>query len=514
MLEKVENNEISLDEVPYPEGYFEGQAPVMLDYVCARNGFHSPGCAGAFDWCEIGCGAGLTASVLAGANPEARFTGIDVDENAIIRAQALAEDADLSNVRFVCTDIASIDLSDAGSYDYITLHGVYSWVSEAVRQGIVAFVDACLRPGGVLYISYNVSPGWAALIPLRERFQTLVKKAQGSARDRALSAVSELRRLQQARAPYFSKMPEATRYLRVLEQAGPEYALHELFAPQWNLFRFSQVHCELSAIGLQFVGNADPVDDLASCAVPPTLVPSVLEIDDVVEREETKDFINNRFFRRDVYQRRLPGAKQPRRSRARHWASGEVLVTTPAPAMALENTVPTPIGSKSVAGQELDWTHRRLAEAVVPVSELAKDAVFSHWPDTDIGDWVALLISGRILQPCARALAPRLNSAQRASRVALILNLNEQLLARAVAQQTQCVVASPVTGSAVILGPLEAMLLCAHLSQDPIRWVCDAMDKGQIVCDASDNENSAVAKRLSGDFSRSWLPKLAALGVV
>ncbi|MGK0171868.1 MAG: hypothetical protein ACI9W2_003599 [Gammaproteobacteria bacterium] len=191
-----------------------------------------------------------------------------------------------------------------------------------------------------------------------------------------------------------------------------------------------------------------------------------------------------------------------------------MLVTTPAPAMALENTVPTPIGSKSVAGQELDWTHRRLAEAVVPVSELAKDAVFSHWPDTDIGDWVALLISGRILQPCARALAPRLNSAQRASRVALILNLNEQLLARAVAQQTQCVVASPVTGSAVILGPLEAMLLCAHLSQDPIRWVCDAMDKGQIVCDASDNENSAVAKRLSGDFSRSWLPKLAALGVV
>jgi SAM-dependent methyltransferase len=53
-----------------------------------------------------------------------------------------------------------------------------------------------------------------------------------------------------------------------------------------------------------------------------------------------------------------------------------------------------------------------------------------------------------------------------------------------------------------------------HLLQDSIRWVCDAMDKRQIMCDAWDNENSAVAKRLRGDCSRSWLSKLATLGVV
>ena len=46
--------------------------------------------------------------------------------------------------------------------DFVGLHGVWSWISNANRAAVVEFLRRKLKPGGVLYISYNASPGWAA----------------------------------------------------------------------------------------------------------------------------------------------------------------------------------------------------------------------------------------------------------------------------------------------------------------------------------------------------------------
>jgi len=40
-------------------------------------------------WCEVGCGGGLGASILAAANPEMEFTGIDFDAGSIEEARSL-----------------------------------------------------------------------------------------------------------------------------------------------------------------------------------------------------------------------------------------------------------------------------------------------------------------------------------------------------------------------------------------------------------------------------------------
>ena len=52
--------------------------------------------------------------------------------------------------------------SDLPQFDFIGLHGIYSWVSEENQTVIVDFVRRRLKVGGVLYISYNTQPGYAA----------------------------------------------------------------------------------------------------------------------------------------------------------------------------------------------------------------------------------------------------------------------------------------------------------------------------------------------------------------
>ena len=57
--------------------------------------------------------------------------------------------------------------ADLPDFDYIGLHGIWSWISDPNRAVIVDFVRRKLKVGGVLYMSYNTYPGWAPMLPLQ-----------------------------------------------------------------------------------------------------------------------------------------------------------------------------------------------------------------------------------------------------------------------------------------------------------------------------------------------------------
>ena len=48
---------------------------------------------------------------------------------------------------------------DLPHFDFIGLHGIWSWISDENRAVIVDFVRRKLAVGGVLYVSYNTQPG-------------------------------------------------------------------------------------------------------------------------------------------------------------------------------------------------------------------------------------------------------------------------------------------------------------------------------------------------------------------
>ena len=62
-----------------------------------------------------------------------------------------------------------LELGDElGRFDYILVHGVYSWVPDDVQTKILSVCREHLNPSGVAYISYNTNPGWRMRGMLRD----------------------------------------------------------------------------------------------------------------------------------------------------------------------------------------------------------------------------------------------------------------------------------------------------------------------------------------------------------
>ena len=51
--------------------------------------------------------------------------------------------------------------------DVVAAHGLWSWVGDGARAGIVRLLGSRLRPGGLVYISYNALPRWGAALGMQ-----------------------------------------------------------------------------------------------------------------------------------------------------------------------------------------------------------------------------------------------------------------------------------------------------------------------------------------------------------
>ena len=113
--------------------------------------------------CELGFGQGMGVNIHAAAQA-VRWYGTDFNPTHVAFARELAT-ASSADVRLYDESFAEFcarpDLPD---FDLIALHGVWSWVSDDNRALIVDFLRRKLAVGGVVYVSYNVQPGFSAMI--------------------------------------------------------------------------------------------------------------------------------------------------------------------------------------------------------------------------------------------------------------------------------------------------------------------------------------------------------------
>jgi SAM-dependent methyltransferase len=108
---------------------------------------------------ELGCGSGGHLIPMAASMPEAKFVGFDLTLGAVEEARSVIAAAGLSNIEVYQRDILDLP-RDMGTFDYIVVHGVYSWVPAPVRTALLEACKRHLAPEGVAYISYNTYPGW------------------------------------------------------------------------------------------------------------------------------------------------------------------------------------------------------------------------------------------------------------------------------------------------------------------------------------------------------------------
>ncbi|HEX6652392.1 MAG TPA: class I SAM-dependent methyltransferase [Thermoleophilaceae bacterium] len=146
------------EDVPYPGLPFPQSHPDRLATHARLMGM-KPAPPERCRVLELGCGDGGNLVPMAAALPGSEFVGLDLAPRAVASARASASALGVGNVECMEGDLAAVDVSGLGRFDYVIAHGVYSWVPRPVADSLLALCHAVLDKQGVAYVSYNALPG-------------------------------------------------------------------------------------------------------------------------------------------------------------------------------------------------------------------------------------------------------------------------------------------------------------------------------------------------------------------
>ena len=309
-----------VDEIPYTYGYCDELNPLRLNFALLRAGLALPAVHTA---CELGFGHGVSVNIHA-AGSVTRWHGTDFNPVHANFAQRLAQDAgahaQLSAERF--SEFCSRD--DLPAFDYIGMHGIWSWISADNREVLLDFLRRKLKPGGVLYISYNMQPGWASMQPVRKlmnrHFQASAVSAQHAVANatvnaavnaavkpetsvsvRIKAAVDFAQRVFATHPGFAVVNPLLAERVDALSHESPAYLAHEYFNRDWEPMYFSQVASSLVSAGLTYAAPARYVDHIDALNLTTAQRALLSGIADVSLRETTRDFCTNQSLRRDYW---------------------------------------------------------------------------------------------------------------------------------------------------------------------------------------------------------------------
>lgn len=362
-------------DIPYLRDFKPQLAPAWLDHVALVGAIEPPARETGFAWCDLGCGQGVTANILAATHPRGTFHAIDAMPAHIEHARRLADEAATPNVCFHCVDFTAAAELGLPLFDYIVTHGVYSWVDSANQDALRRFFDRRLKPGGLVYVSYNAMPGWARDMPFQRLACELARGSSGDSVARFAAALEIIRALVAAEAPALAPSFIVSELEQRPEDYTPAYLVHEFMPGAWQPLYVTEVRATMKTIGLAPVGSATLIENLDPLALSRNTREMLGTIADGDLRELVRDFFLDQRFRCDVFvrdTRRLGGERRCEALLKSSFALAR-------PATAIRYSAATPAGfhpyndptARAIVGALADRPGS-LAE-VTPASASAKD---------------------------------------------------------------------------------------------------------------------------------------------
>lgn len=287
-------------DIGYTFGYYTDLNPLRVRLAFLNAGLVPPEMVSA---CELGFGQGISTNLHAAASL-LQWHGTDFNPSQAGFAQELAGVAGSSAKLFDEGFDVFCTRSDLPEFDYIGLHGIWSWISDENRAVIVDFVSRKLKIGGVLYISYNTQPGWAAMLPMRDLLteHAAVYGSDGegivSRIDKSLTFADQLLAVNPA---YISANPQVAERIERIKKQDRHYVAHEYFNRDWQPMSFAQMARLLFPAKVQWACSANYLDAIDAVNLTAEQQSLLASITDPLFRQTTRDFCVNQQFRKDYW---------------------------------------------------------------------------------------------------------------------------------------------------------------------------------------------------------------------
>ena len=290
-------------DVPYVRAFIHELAPSWLDHVAVVSGLMPPARDGGFAWCDLGCGQGVTAAMLAAMHPGGQFHAIDAMPEHIEHGRRFAAEAGAANVGYHAMDFAAAVDQPLPKFDYIVSHGVYSWVGRQIRADLRAFIDRHIKRGGLVYISYNAMPGRAADLPFQRLVRAVGKTCSGDSTERVAAALKIVDSFLELKAPSLVASPMLSALKQHKYRFAATYLAHEYMGQHWDPLFVTEVRSDMAEIQLKPVGSCTLVENHDSFVLGRAAREALAAIGDEDVRELARDFLIDQSFRRDLFVR-------------------------------------------------------------------------------------------------------------------------------------------------------------------------------------------------------------------
>ena len=501
-------------DIGYTYGYYTELNPVRVQLAFLNSGLAPPKAGTA---CELGFGQGLSANVHAAATIT-EWRGTDFNPAQAGFARELAEISGANAHLFDEAFDAFCTRDDLPEFDFIGLHGIWSWISDANRAVIVDFVRRKLKVGGVLYISYNTQPGWANMVPMRDLMalhaQTMGADGAGIVTriDNALGFMDQML----AANPIFARAnPQAAERFAKIKDQNRHYVAHEYFNRDWKPMSFADMADWMAPAKLQWAASANYADALDAINLSAEQQTLLASIPDPMFRQSVRDFCVNQQFRKDYW---VKGARtMTPLDQAEALRAQRVILTTPRADAGLKVTGSLGEATlhENVYGPILDALadHKVKSLAQLEAEIAGKSISFAQ-----LRQAIIMLVGIGYVMPVQEDAV-----ANKARKVSAALNAHLLQCARSMTDLSY--LASPVVGGAVQCGRILQLFLLAMKEghKQPADWARYAwgilsMQNQRLLKDGkaleTAEENLADLTAQAEAFAAKQLPILKALEII
>lgn len=292
-------------DIPYNATFDARHLALHLSALAGLSGAQVPDPAQPFRYIDLGCGDGYVALVLGLTYPHAKIVGVDMNEDHIKRACRLAEEWQVDNVDFIHADFQSLKKGDLPQADYISMRGLFSWLSDSARDAALSLVGQHLKPGGLFMVHYMAMPGFLVQQPVLNLVKRVYDRTHGPLDQRVANAKRLVKSLYEHGDGLKKAFGATSTFLKQMLIANDNLFVHDYMADIRRGYGVDDVATLLAPQGCQFVTSATVGQSRAEYRIGPKAVQLVEKAGNKVTGEMLADTMTAIGGRIDIFQKTL-----------------------------------------------------------------------------------------------------------------------------------------------------------------------------------------------------------------